>query len=534
MSDLGKKGKSMKRVFRRQVKADVERQIIIGMAASDRYLQQITPLYSPNYMQNAYSRLVAKWCLDYFRRYGTAPGHHLEDIFHSWRRKNPDDERADLIGSMLNVCSREFERSSFNVEYIVDQSVAYFKEQALRGVAEDITASLTENNLMGAEAAIGKFRKPERLLAEGVNPFTDADAIYDAFDEKAQMLVRFPGALGQMLNEQLTRESFIAFQGPEKRGKTWWLMEVAIRAALCRCNVAFFECGDMSQRQIIRRKHIRLAGRSDKKRYCGRIRVPVLDCKWNQQDTCTMGCRTCGEGVIDPDTTMQVGWKDAPKDYQPCTVCARRHPDKFAGAVWYEEKIIDHPLTGREAVRGGKRFARMVKGRDFKVMAVPSQSMSVSRAKMQLDIWEDTEGFVPDVVIFDYADIMLPERQGQDDFRHGQNSIWMAMRGLSQERHCLVATATQANAESYDCRLQTMRNFSEDKRKYGHVTATFSLNQSPEEKEAGIMRLGQLVVRESDFSLLHTVTVLQCLQIGAPILGSFNTPAETKTKEVKD
>jgi hypothetical protein len=523
----------MKRVARRTIKADVERQIIIGLATSDRYLQQVAQLYDPSYLRNAYARLVASWCLDYFRRYGTPPGRHLQDMYHSWRRKHPEDERADIVGSMLTLCSQEFESGgTFNVDYVMDVTLAYFKERSLQALAEDITTSLVERDLVAAEEALIKFRKPERSLAEGVNPYTDTDAIYDAFDQEAQTLVRFPGALGRMINDQLVRESFVALQGPEKRGKTWYLMEIAIRAALSRCNVAFFECGDMSQRQIIRRQHIRLAGRSDRARYCGDVRVPVLDCLWNQQDTCTMKCRKCRVGVVDPDSGMLIDWEETPSNYRPCAECAHRHPDRFAGTVWYVHRRIDHPLTWREAIRNGRRFARMIKGRDFKIMAVPAQTMSVSRARLQLRIWEDSEGFVPDVVIFDYADIMLPERG--DDFRHGQNSIWMAMRGLSQERHCLVATATQADADSYDCHLQSMRNFSEDKRKYGHVTSMFSLNQSPDEKERGLMRLGHLVARETDFSLKHTVTVLQCLRIGSPVLGSFDTPSETKAKEAKE
>ena len=66
-----------------------------------------------------------------------------------------------------------------------------------------------------------------------------------------------------------------------------------------------------------------------------------------------------------------------------------------------------------------------------------------------------------------------------------------------------------------------LSDFSEDKRKYAHTTATYSLNQTDEEKKIGIMRLGELVVRESEFDRTRQVKVLQCLQRGRPFIGSY-------------
>ena len=108
--------------------------------------------------------------------------------------------------------------------------------------------------------------------------------------------------------------------------------------------------------------------------------------------------------------------------------------------------------------------------------------------------------------------------------RHRQNKIWKQLRSLSQERHCLVVTATQADAKSYESGLLHMKNFSEDKRKYGHVTAMYGLNQDKDgrEKNIGLMRINEIVLREGDYNTSKTVTVLQNLRRGRPFLGSFN------------
>ena len=128
---------------------------------------------------------------------------------------------------------------------------------------------------------------------------------------------------------------------------------------------------------------------------------------------------------------------------------------------------------------------------------------------------------MPDVILIDYADLL--QSDVRDSFRHQQNDIWMKLRGLSQERHCLIITPTQANSKSYEKALQGQSNFSEDKRKYAHVTAMYGLNQDPEgrEKKLGLMRINQLVVREGEFSPTNQVYIMQKLQIGRPYLGSF-------------
>jgi len=95
------------------------------------------------------------------------------------------------------------------------------------------------------------------------------------------------------------------------------------------------------------------------------------------------------------------------------------------------------------------------------------------------------------------------------------------LRGLSQERHCLMVTATQASARAYGKDLIDMSDYSEDKRKYAHVTAMIGLNQTPDEKKVGIMRINMIVQREGEFFSERTVKIAQDLRIGRPLLFSF-------------
>lgn len=162
----------------------------------------------------------------------------------------------------------------------------------------------------------------------------------------------------------------------------------------------------------------------------------------------------------------------------------------------------------------------------------PNKDMSVSNIVSQLDIWETFDGFVPDVVIIDYADILKGEPGDErKETRDQQNGTWQALRALSQKKHCLVITATQTDAAAYDTKDLKLKNFSEDKRKYSHVTVMPGLNQTEEEKDRGVMRVNILLAREEVFDIRRMVHVLQCLQIGRPFIASFRKKFKKKKEK---
>jgi hypothetical protein len=95
------------------------------------------------------------------------------------------------------------------------------------------------------------------------------------------------------------------------------------------------------------------------------------------------------------------------------------------------------------------------------------------------------------------------------------------LRALSQKYFCNVLTATQADAASYDKESLDESNFSESKGKYGQVNVIWTLNQTPEEKKEGVIRFGQMFRREDEYDTKKHCTVMQCLSIGRPYMGSY-------------
>ncbi len=336
-------------------------------------------------------------------------------------------------------------------------------------------------------------------------------------------MFKLPGDLGKMLNQLLIRESFVGIMGVEKSGKTWWAIELGIQAARAKCNVAFFSAGDLTTKQMMRRLATRLTGRNQKRSETGITLIPIMDCRWNQFDTCIQSYRTCDFGVWyknnDGKKVKAAFNEEGFEDYKPCVECLeeRGDPWRWKGALWFEEdKVLK--LNSGLAKEANAKFMR-AHGDRWRLMTYNSMQLNKAIINADLDRLRKDEDWVPDVIIIDYADIMGAEDPRTNDYRHRINETWMAMESLRKEWHCLVITLTQASKQAYGDVDITMMSTSEDKRKLGHVTAMLAINQTKQEKKENVARIGVVVARDMEFHEDEQVRILQCLKKGRPLLG---------------
>lgn len=505
----------------------IERRIVTGLIVSDEYIRGISEIWDTDLLQSTTARTLSDWCMEYFRRYSKSPNKDIEGIYDAHRRNGLDPDTADDIASVLSDLSDEFERGKFNVEYLMDETMKYFSIRHLKRHVNLLQGELDTGSITEAEKIATGYHRISKNGKNTVDPFTK-EVVSRAFEERAQPMIKFGKALGRMWDSQFCRDSFVALMGPEKRGKSQLLLEVAIRSLIENWNVAFFQAGDMSESQQVKRICTYVAKKSTEEKYCGELLIPVLDCQKNQDNTCTLKDRTCACGVVHTSEftfekltleELSTIFKDKRNaNYEHCRSdgCKERIP-----AIWFKLRKEIDPLTENEAQKIIHSFRRRFRKR-FQLVTYPNETLTISEIKALLDTWEQTEMFVPDVIVIDYADLLAPDLDTiRMDFRHQENKKWQRLRALSQSRHCLLVTATQTDTDSYKKNLLTMDNFSETKTKYAHVTAMYGLNQSDQEKKIGIMRINEIVIREGDFDRTVAVRVLQRLQIGRPYLGSF-------------
>lgn len=508
--------------------AYIERRITIGLLISTEFIRKVVDLYDPQFIRSEEARLVNSWAFNYYEQYDQAPGHDIESIFME-EAPRLDKAQAEFIEDILDSMADEIERETFNLAYLEKQAKQYFRRRKLDTYVDRVKSELQNDDIDRAEEAAENFRTIDVEENDGTIPFDEPDKLREAFESDTEPLISMGGALGYFMDSTLVRDGFVPFLGSNKVGKTWWLQEMGMRAQETKKNVVFFQAGDMSEKQQLRRMAVRLARRSYRRRYCNPMYIPVLDCLHNQMDTCSSKLRDCDRGIFEKKTENEISelpmkayvqqFKDNP-EYEPCTSCRWERRSNFKGAVWYVHREAVEPLSWKEAYRKGHAWNKRY-GKRFRLFTYPNRGLTVSMIARKLDSLEKKHGFVADVVIVDYMDLLAPDKAMPREFRHSQDAIWGRMRGLSQERQLLILSATQADAKSYGKHTLSRANFSEDRRKLDHVTAMYGLNTTELEKGKKIQRINEIVLREDEFSASRQVHVLQCLQIGRPYIESF-------------
>ena len=515
----------MTAIFKREQKqagldARTERLICTGMVVSAQVLRDLSQIYRPELMCADFTRWVADQCVAFHEQHGAAPGRHVEDLLHSAKRNGMNAQLADLASEFLSGISSEYERTDkFNEGYVVKQAESYFKARSLRIAAEDTMAFLEAGKTEEAETAWAEYKRVGRTGPEGVNPFSDTELIRAAFTQVERPLFTLPGIAGNLVNRQLVRTGFLGLMGQVKSGKSFTLMEFAKYAAKARCNVALIGIGDMSREDYALRYAVNLAGRSNDREDCGAAWVTCVDCLLNQNGTCKNPARVSKVGLPNELVVAETPHPDdAPKEYRPCSACAGT--SMHVGASWWRWRKAVEPLQWGEALRLGKRFMRRLKGRDFKLEVFPSGGITPNGLDGLLARWRDYEEFIADVVVVDYLDLMASDTKF-DQFRHQENSKWQGMRGLAQKWNNLVISATQSDADSYTKESLGLQNFSEDRRKYDHVTGMLGLHKTEAERRRGLARWSWLVLRRGHFGVSDQVVVAQSLSQGRPLVGSW-------------
>lgn len=506
----------------------MERKIIIGLITDTDFLKEFEEEWNPEYIEGRAAKLLSAWCWEYYKKYKEAPMQDIESIYITKLRQGLDEDLANEIEEdILPSLNEEYEKGTDNI-YLIDETRAFFKERQIQIHTDSLTYLLDKGEIKEAQTQIDKFEIKTKVENVGLDLSSPESlmVVRQAFDQTFQNVIKFPGALGEFWNNQLVRGGLVSLLGIEKRGKTFWLLEFMMLAYRQKRKVAFFQAGDMTEAQQIVRIGVYLAQRSNLEQYIGVRHIPQMDCIHNQKDTCNKKVRECNFGLFgeEMNTRDEITKEDLVEacesnpDYKPCYNCTEWKTSKW-GTPWLSKQTIRKPLTKTAAVREWEKFF-IKAGRSIKLSTHDNGTLTVTGIEKVLDKWE-RDDFVPDVVLVDYGDLLVPEIKG--DFRHQEDHKWKRLRGLSQKTNALWIVPTQADADGYDKNTLTMKNFNEDKRKNAHVTAMYGLNQDKDgrEKEIGIMRINEIVVRDGDFHPSHQVYVLQHLAIGRPHLGSY-------------
>lgn len=436
-----------------------------------------------------HANLAGGWGIDHVRKTGTALKAGVRVLYREWAVQNPGP-RADTLARFLEYLSDVYARNGKpGSALMVDRAGLYFDRVRAERAADEAKELIAAGRPAEAAARLEVFRAVGAVSDGGGDPFTEPrhlDAVYD--EDRSKPLFSYRGSLRGFFSRMLCRERFLAFIATEKGKKSFFLLDLAVRALRNRCKVAYFDTGDMTEAQFDERLAVRIAR---KPRYAPEDRWPFTS-------------------------------------LYPTSI---RSLPKYESQVEGTSRTFEHGLTKSEAVAAFAEFMEVeVKSPHphFRRQCYASTMATAATIGGQLDRWA-RKGFNADVVIVDYADLLAP-LDARMDFRHQQDRTWAHLRGISKDRRVLLVTATQASRAAYKADVIRKEFITEDKRKLGHLSGLVGLNTNEAEGMKDITRLNWVVNRHKRISPARCWHVAGCLDVGAPVIVSCK-PYEGKESQ---
>lgn len=501
---------------RRPKKTDIEKRIVKGIITSTEFLKSIRAQIKPKYFSNSHVAILVGWITEYFDRYKEAPGEEVQQIYADNEQDLPEGQ-SDLIEEILTNLSEEWveEERSFNAKYLAKQAKEYFRERSLQSSLKEAEGSLKRGRLDEAEAAFRSYKAVAIEFSDWKSPFDDPEYIREvAAEKRLKSVVSLPPAVEDLFGT-IQPGWCIGFLGPMKRGKSFHLMEFAMRCVYSRIKTVFFSL-EMSHEEASLRFLSRLTGLV--KDNPGERLIPIMDCKLNQSQECELpSCPQQQKVFATPKIAM--GEIRLP-NHRVCTHCrnSRANNFRFQPFPWYEKVnrgLLSHASPNELVDTFRTDFARDL----LRIISYPRFSASLLDMEADLDALEHLEGFIPGAVVVDYAGIVKPTDKRLTG-RDIHDDAWKHIARLAQERSMITASGAQGTRAALEKMSMKGTDTAEDIRALAHVDVMSSINQTDYEKKLKIQRLGLVGHRHKEFYQSQQVMLLQDLSTSQPMLDS--------------
>jgi len=405
----------------------------------------------------------------YWTRFKKPPGEdHSRDLVEAViAKEGKQDIFETIFDSMVDT------HEGINSDYVLDMVRTFLKERSLKSAIVDASRLLDsglDDSVRKAEKVLLDSTKSRLELFDPGTFLTDKKALkFLDTDDSDAMTTGIRELDSRGLGPR--RRELHLFLGLPKRGKTWWFINVGKYCLTSRVKVCHVTL-EMSETRIAQRYYQALfsaARRSGKYSY--------------QKLKVSKSGRLLG---------MKKTWLK-------------------------RVLMLDDSRSRRQLV---SRMKKLRTRTPLIVKQFPTGGLTISELKAYLDYLELSAGFIPDLLIVDYADLM---QTSVSEYRHSIGELYKGLRGIAVERNIAVATASQIHRLGVGKSILTEANVAEDFSKIATCDIAISFNQTEAEKSLGLARLFVVSARneEDRFSVLIT----QSYATGQFCLGSAKMSA---------
>lgn len=450
-------------IKRTKIELKEEKQIAIGCIMNELFLKSIQPLLQDiTLLSSPYIRTVLQWCFTYYKAHSEAPGYSIKDLFEYNKGKLQEQSEIDAIELLLLHLSETYteEDVQFNYKFEFEKAENYLKKQSLKKLAEKINGAVASDNPETAEEAVATYKRIEKVSGYGVDIFRDPTIADEIVEIMQKPLLRIDGDFGLALGP-VRRGDLITVQGAMKKGKSYLAQALLFYGLVQNLNISIFTL-EMSRAE-----------------YSGRLFQDFL------------GVRATDRG----DRPIKIPYFDA------------------EGNILY--KTIPQGHLTKAAIVKMQNKLQMQYTSQLRVYDITTGAASKSSIEATLEKDYTFDNFKPDLLLIDYVDIMEDEYgESRDDLIKEANRMKWAKQ-LSQKWGFVTISPMQGGRGSSNGDSDH-NNTAGSIHKLDAVTHNITINQTPEEKAAQIVKL-KFMGRKNDFEY-GDVLVTQCLDIGRAIV----------------
>jgi replicative DNA helicase len=438
--------------------------ILLNLITSGEFISKVRGTITLDMFKGRDKRWIAELCLDYFDEYKEAPGDHFYDLFEEYA----DDLDQKTHDRVLKLIEKLQDLGNSNWKYVASKIGEAVRHQLLEQASVDFAKMIKQQNYEGAKSVVLKaIRDPEDDMATWYEYGKDREFIKDRMGEADRYKMKFmiecmDNTLGGLNEPWLT-----TILGATKGGKSWMLIEFTIAAVIQGLNVVFISL-EMGKRQIDERF---------------------------DQAIGFMSTRPEGFNV-EEEVMYQKMNGDWSKRFE------RTKTVYDINSVIKNRKALMRAAGGRLVIQAFNR------GR-----------MNHFDIEVLLDTLEQTQGFIPDLLVIDYLGLMKETEKGQSKKeRISENCL--GLKDLNGRRHMMTISAMQGNRKAMTAKTFESHMVADDIDTIFHSDLILAICQTKQEEIENRARL--FVANNRNGAQHQTFGLIRDLNIGQIALGEYD------------
>ena len=398
-----------------------------------RFLDLARSSVKTEYFGSSITENLIKICYSYYDQFEVAPDNHFHDEFARFIDKRNVDEQEQYFTYIDRLLNMEKPNRDYVVKRINDFIKAREFEKAALAFAE-LTAA-------------GEFVKARELMQHSLKTGIESEEIGLSYlDEEIPSYYNEDNTLSQFLMPTgfsvldkkirgIRRGQLIVILGGYKGKKSWTAAYMAQQAVVHGLKVLHIS-HEMSVAEIEARYDMSFGG------------------------------------LLSEDSSRPVQFEEV--DEKGGQV---RQWSQTVETIFNEEKVI----AARKAV---KRF-----GGKLIIKKYPMGTCTMEEIDRYLDYLETYEGFIPDVIVNDYVEIMKLPLGASAAMRDRINQAYIEHKRIADERNIAMITVSQATRGALQKSSLDQQDFAEDIRKLGNVDIAFGVSQNRVQKKNNRLRI---------------------------------------------